>query len=165
MLILGLFPFIVPMLALHGAAGAAEAGMVIGAFAVGGIIYGLAARRLLTALGQAGMMRTGTLIVGVAYAATALSAPWTVEIALFVIAGFGFFTLHNTMQTQGTELAPAARGSAMAMFASLLFLGQGIGPITASAVVVLVGVQLLFVIAGMLIAAFGLCAAALIKRR
>lgn len=165
MLILGVFPFIVPMLFLHGATGSVEAGMAIAAVAVGGIVYSLVARRLLAALGQAGMMRTGSFIVGATYCATALPVPWTTEIGLFLIIGFGFFTLHNTMQTQGTELAPGARGSAMAMFASLLFFGQGIGPIVSGAVVDLIGVQLLFVTAGVLIAAFGLCAAALIKRR
>jgi predicted MFS family arabinose efflux permease len=164
MFIMGVFSFVVPMLVRHGATGAAEGGIVIAGFAVGGIVYSLVARRLLAVLGQAGMMRTGALIVSVVYIATAIPSPWPAEIGLFLIAGFGFFTLHNTMQTLATELSLTARGSAMAMFAALLFLGTGTGPIVAGVVVEHVGVELLFVGAGGMIAVFGFCSAALISR-
>jgi len=39
------------------------------------------------------------------------------------------YMLHNCLQTEATELAPTARGSAVALFASGLFLGQGAGPL------------------------------------
>jgi predicted MFS family arabinose efflux permease len=39
---------------------------------------------------------------------------------------------HNTLQTNGTQMAPEARGAGMALFALCLFLGQAIGvPIAA----------------------------------
>ena len=47
----------------------------------------------------------------------------------FAISGFGYYLLHNTMQVQGTELAPQARGAAVALLASGFFIGQGLGPI------------------------------------
>jgi predicted MFS family arabinose efflux permease len=37
--------------------------------------------------------------------------------------------LHNTLQTLATELAPDARGSAIALFAFSFFIGQGFGPL------------------------------------
>jgi len=37
--------------------------------------------------------------------------------------------LHNSLQTEATEIAPAARGSAVALFAAGLFSGQGLGPL------------------------------------
>jgi len=37
--------------------------------------------------------------------------------------------LHNSMQTEATELAPSARGSAVALFACGFFIGQGLGPL------------------------------------
>jgi len=43
--------------------------------------------------------------------------------------GLAFYMLHNCLPTEATELAPTARGSAVALFASGLFLGQGAGPL------------------------------------
>jgi MFS transporter, DHA1 family, inner membrane transport protein len=165
MLVLGVLPFLVPLLVVHGADGPLEGGMAVAAFAVGGIIYGFLARRLLTVLSSRGMMRLGVGIVAAVYVATLAPVGWPMEVLLFGIAGFGFFTLHNTMQTQGTELAPTARGSAMALFASFLFLGQGVGPVVAGWATHTAGVELLFVGTGLLIAGLGFVAASAIKRR
>jgi hypothetical protein len=35
--------------------------------------------------------------------------------------------LHNTLQVQATQMAPEARGTAVTLFACLLFLGQSTG--------------------------------------
>jgi hypothetical protein len=35
--------------------------------------------------------------------------------------------LHNTLQVQATQMAPAARGTAVTLFASSLFFGQSTG--------------------------------------
>ena len=35
--------------------------------------------------------------------------------------------LHNTLQTNATQMAPTRRGAAVALFASLFFLGQSVG--------------------------------------
>ena len=42
-------------------------------------------------------------------------------------AGLGFYMLHNTLQVQATQMAPEARGTAVTLFACLLFLGQSAG--------------------------------------
>ena len=41
------------------------------------------------------------------------------------VAGISFYMLHNSLQTEATELAPSARGSAVALFACGFFIGQG----------------------------------------
>jgi predicted MFS family arabinose efflux permease len=41
--------------------------------------------------------------------------------------GFSFYMLHNTLQTKATEMAPQARGTAVAMYSSAWALGQAIG--------------------------------------
>ena len=43
------------------------------------------------------------------------------------LGGLGFYMLHNTLQTQATQMAPQARGGAVALFASVLFIGQSLG--------------------------------------
>ena len=35
--------------------------------------------------------------------------------------------LHNTLQTEGTQMSPEARGTSVALFASMYFLGQTAG--------------------------------------
>jgi predicted MFS family arabinose efflux permease len=41
--------------------------------------------------------------------------------------GLGFYMLHNTLQVQATQMAPAARGTAVSLFACSLFFGQSTG--------------------------------------
>ncbi|WP_448205980.1 MFS transporter [Azospirillum sp. sgz302134] len=156
LLIFGVFPFVAPMLAGHGATGAFEAGVTIAAFAIGGVLYSMVVRRLLVRLGQWGMMRGGGLLCGAAYLAMAAPVPWPVVSVLFLVAGFGFYMLHNTMQTQATELSATARGSALALFASAFFLGQGMGPVLYGAVAAHTGLNALFLGAGLLIAGLGI---------
>jgi predicted MFS family arabinose efflux permease len=44
-----------------------------------------------------------------------------------VLAGLGFYMLHNTLQTNATQMAPRRRGAGMALFATSYFLGQSAG--------------------------------------
>ena len=127
----------------------------LAAFAIGGVLYSLVVRRLLGRLGQWGMMRVGGLLGGGAYLLMAAPVPWPVVSALFLVAGFGFYMLHNTMQTQATELSATARGSALALFASSFFLGQGMGPVLYGAVAAYTGLSALFIVAGACIAVLG----------
>lgn len=124
----GLFPFIGPLLIERGIGGAFEAGVIIGAFSIGGILYTLNVRRLITHLGQRRMLIGGGIVVGLAYAVTALPLPWQGLALLYFFAGFGFFMMHNTLHTVATELAPGARGAALALFAGLLLFGAAVGP-------------------------------------
>jgi len=164
-LIFGVFPFVAPMLVHHGASGAMEAGIAISCFAVGGILYSMVVRRLVAGLGQWGMMRVGGLVAGLAYISVAAPLHWTLIAGVFVVAGFGFYMLHNTMQTQATELAPAARGSALALFASCFFMGQGIGPILGGPISHVFGFGALFILTGLLTIALGTGAALAIRSR
>jgi predicted MFS family arabinose efflux permease len=59
----------------------------------------------------------------------ALRAPWPVEFVNFMVLGFGFYTLHGCIQVFVTELAPSARGSAVAGHSAFFFLGQAVGPV------------------------------------
>jgi predicted MFS family arabinose efflux permease len=43
------------------------------------------------------------------------------------VAGLGFYMLHNTLQTNATQMAPQARGAAVSLFASVFFIGQTVG--------------------------------------
>jgi predicted MFS family arabinose efflux permease len=68
--------------------------------------------------------------------------------------------LHNTLQVHATQMAPEARGGALALFACSLFTGQSVGVWLASHVVDAAGVRPVFAVA-----ALGLFALALDFRR
>ena len=120
------FPFVGAMLLERGAGGLIAAGVALAGFAVGGVIYGAVVRHMIRFLGQWNMLRVGGLMAGFSYFIVAVPmGPVGVALA-FMIAGFGFYMMHNTLQTQATELAPRARGSTFALFSASMFLGQGI---------------------------------------
>jgi DHA1 family inner membrane transport protein len=110
-------------------------------------------------------MRVGGAMAGLAYIVIAMPMGPIGIALLFMVAGFGFYMMHNTLQARATELAPGARGSTFALFAASMFLGQGIGPPFAGTLSHLAGFQALFISVGIIVAALGLIAAFLLKQR
>lgn len=163
LLIFGVFPFVAPLLQAHGAAGAVEAGVTIAAFAVGGVLFSAVVRWLMARLNTRGMMRAGGVLVGVAYLSIAFPVPWPLVSAAFLVAGFGFYTLHSTMQTHATELAPTARGSTLALFSASFFIGQGIGPVLYGAIAAQAGFPILFIGVGLLTVLLGFASVRLMR--
>ena len=129
----GLFPFMSELLVATTARGgnaiSIETGIVLGAFGIGGLLYAASVRRLLRLLGVRRMCLLGSAGGAACYAALAVSPLWWLDAAAMFCAGVAFYMLHNSLQTEATELAPSARGSAVALFACGLFAGQGIGPL------------------------------------
>ncbi len=108
---------------------ATRVGFVLGAFGIGGLVYAVTVRRLIATLGVTRMCIVASLLGAGAYAVLAISVNWWQAAVAMLASGLAFYMLHNCLQTEATELAPAARGSAVALFASALFLGQGAGPL------------------------------------
>lgn len=61
-----------------------------------------------------------------------------------LFSSFGFYALHNTLQTNATQLAYAARGIAVSLFACCLFLGQSLGMLVAAWLVDNLSVSFIF---------------------
>ncbi len=101
-------------------------------FAAGGLAYALSAAKLVRRLGEQGIARLGGafMAVGVGLVAMAPSAP--VAMAGLFLAGAGFYSFHNTLQTNATQMAPDARGSGVSLFAFGLFGGSSLGVLTGS---------------------------------
>ena len=126
--VFGFFPYVAAMLQGRDGAGTVEAGIVVGSFAVGGLIFSFLAPWLVNRLGPANMMRVGGDIVAVSFALFAFRWPWWTGIPIFTAIGFGFYLLHNNLQAQATTLSETARGSSVALFACALFAGVACGP-------------------------------------
>ncbi len=126
--IYGITPFIGDLLRSRGAGGLREAGFVIGGLGIGGILFALAVPVLLRFLSRPAMMAAGGCIGAFGLGALALEVPWGVQMAFMVVVGFGFLLLHNSVQTEVTELAPSARASTFSLHAFSFFMGQALVP-------------------------------------
>ena len=129
----GLFPFMSALLLAQTEPGAAsisaETGLVLGAFGIGGLLYALSVRPLLRRFGMRRMCIIGACTGAACYAALAFLPLWWLDAVAMFFAGVAFYMLHNSLQTEATELSPTARGSAVALFACGFFAGQGVGPL------------------------------------
>jgi predicted MFS family arabinose efflux permease len=125
----GCFPFMATMLRQTGETRASIAGIVIAGFGVGGAFYGVMVSRLLAYLGESRMMRLGGIVMGFCLMLIAARLYWPLEFLNFAALGLGFYMLHAVIQIYASELAPAARGSSMALHSFFFFLGQAVGPI------------------------------------
>jgi MFS transporter, DHA1 family, inner membrane transport protein len=161
----GFFPFLAGMLIERSVGGEFEAGIILGCFSVGGILYALSARRILAVINQQKMMIIGGLSVGICYITVAIPMRWELVAGIFVVMGLSFMLLHNTLQTFATELAPSARGSAVATFAAILFFGQSMGPLLGGAILHTGGYGALFVTGGVMFALVGFIASSRIRAR
>jgi predicted MFS family arabinose efflux permease len=125
----GAYPFVASVLADRAGTSASEAGLVIGASGVGGLVYGIFVRRIIAGLGQRRMAQLGGMLMATAMIMFALPLPWWTALGLFTVHGFAFYLVHNTLQTHATELSVTARGAAVSLFAACFFLGNALGPL------------------------------------
>lgn len=114
---------------LHDALGLplSVAGLLLAGFGAGGLLYTLNVRRMVDALGERGLALGGGVTMATAFALLHLTEKAPLAALAVVAAGLGFYMLHNTLQTHATQMAPQARGAAVALFASVFFAGQAVG--------------------------------------
>ncbi|PUE15942.1 MFS transporter [Limnohabitans sp. MMS-10A-160] len=109
------------------------AGTVMMLYGVGGLIYSQLARRWLGWLGgERGLVRTGASLIVLGLMTLAWSHQQALGMLGCFMTGFGFYMMHNTLQTQATQMAPHARGTAVTLFACVLFFGQSAGVLAMS---------------------------------
>jgi len=124
-------------------------GAMLAGFGLGGVIYSFLVRWLLRRLGEPGFAVGGALILLVFYLLLPFAPVWPLVGLLCVVGGFGFYMLHNTLQTKATEMYPRARGTAISAFALSLFCGQAIGVALFGRVIAAFGYTPAFVATGL----------------
>lgn len=149
-----------------------SAGAVVAAIGVGGLLYASTARRWIAVLGERGLVTAGSTTIAAGFAMLALAVAytsgttgWALEILACLIAGIGFYMLHNTLQTLATQLAPQARATAVGLFAVALFAGQSIGVALVARLGPAIGYAPVIVGAGVLLALMGAALGLGITRR
>lgn len=154
-LIFGLLPYIAALLEARGAGGLKEAGFVLAGLGIGGILYTVLVGAMLPRLGTLRLIRWGACVCGLGFGALTLGGAWPFEALAFVVLGIGFYMIHNSLQTQATELAPDARGAAVAAHAFFFFLGQAAGPVLYGLSLPAFGPTATLLVAGVIMAALG----------
>jgi len=161
----GFLPHLAHLLEQRGAGSIREAGFVIAGIAIGGVLYAILVRLILSVLGgQMNMIRAGGLIAAFGFMVFAMPLTWPQMAAAGILLGVGFYMIHNSLQTQATELAPTARGAAVSLHAFCFFLGQAAGPPLFGLGFTSLGPTATFLIAAGVMASLGLALAWLLTR-
>ena len=128
-------------------------GALLASFGAGALFYSATASRLVPRLGQSGLAALGALALAAGYATLAfMPRPW-LAVPGIALVGLGFYMLHNTLQTNATQMAPQARGLAISLFAFALFSGQSVGVALAAPVMDRYGGQPIFLAAAVIVLA------------
>ena len=151
----GAFTFVGAYLHDHFGLDYARIGLILAGLGLGGLVYALTVRRLVRTLGERGLAAVGGTILCAGFIATALGSLPLIVPAV-VALGLGIHMLHNTLQTNATQMAPEARGLAVSTFANALFIGQAVGVWTGGFVVDGPGFTPLLLGAAALLPALGL---------
>jgi MFS transporter, YNFM family, putative membrane transport protein len=107
--------------------GLGASGSVAAMFAAGGLLFAASAGRLLPRVGETGLVLGGGGLMTVGFIALALAPAPGWAVPCVVLLGAGIYMMHNTLQVHATQMAPATRGAALAIFACSLFTGQSVG--------------------------------------
>jgi YNFM family putative membrane transporter len=141
------------------------AGAIVALFGLGGVMYMAVGRHMIRRFGQQKLVLLGGILVGLCALVLAFTPHWLPAVPASLLAGFGFFMFHNTMQANATQMAPGARGTAVSLFASSLFLGQSIGVVVAASLIAQIGTGAVVALGGAVMAAEGVFFAWALRRR
>jgi predicted MFS family arabinose efflux permease len=163
--IYGIMPFIGELLRSRDAGGLRKAGFVIGGLGMGGLLYALVVPVILRFASRPAMMAVGGFVAAAGLGGVGLEFPWATQMAFMMVLGFGFFLLHNSVQTEVTELAPSARASSFSLHSFSFFLGQALGPMVYGVALPMAGATISLAGGAAVLAATGLLASMLLRPR
>jgi predicted MFS family arabinose efflux permease len=116
-LVMGTLAFLPSRLVDHFGLSLAEAGGVMVLYGAAGLLYSHFARQSLALMGEKGLAWCGGSLIVLSLTTLALADVPALAMGACVMAGLGFYMLHNTLQVQATQMAPASRGTAVTLFA------------------------------------------------
>ena len=123
----GAFAFVGPMLKLRFDLPLTQVGMALAGFGLGGLLFNSSIRWFVRRNNPRAQVMGGGLLCGSMYIAVAFLPIWQIAALCMLGVGFGFYMMHNILQTRGTEAAPQSRGVGLALFGITWTIGQGLG--------------------------------------
>lgn len=123
----GAFAYVGADLHLRFGLSFALVGAFVGMFAIGGLVYAATVQTLVNRFDQTGLALGGGIVLGLAFLSLAIGPAWWLAPVEIAGIGLGFYMLHNTLQTNATQMTPQSRGTAVALFSSAIYLGQTAG--------------------------------------
>ena len=141
------------------------AGSVAMLFGAGGLVYAALSATLVRRLGEPGLACGGGILLAACFVGIALGSAPLIAVLGCLIAGLGFYMLHNTLQVNATQMAPDQRGSSLALFACTLFMGHAVGVTVAGVFAERVGTGPVIAGSGVLLLVVGLAFAAARQRK
>ena len=161
----GAFTYVGADLHLRFDVGFSLVGLFVGFFALGGLFYSLTVRTMVARFGQTGLSLGGGVLLALAYVTLAFEPYYWIAPLAIAATGLGFYMLHNTLQTNATQMSPQARGTALGIFSSALYLGQTAGVAVAGLAFDRFTAVPVFLVAGASLLALGWWLSRLLKRR
>jgi predicted MFS family arabinose efflux permease len=140
-------------------------GLIVGTFGVGGLIYAGSVAQLVNTFGQRGLAIGGGILLAIAYLILAAGAAWWLAPIAVTMIGLGFYCLHNTLQTNATQMTPEARGTAVSVFSAAIYLAQTAGVGLSALVFDRFGAVPLFLATAVALPALALWVAAELRRQ
>ncbi|MEO8103076.1 MAG: MFS transporter [Betaproteobacteria bacterium] len=142
----GAFAFIATHLHRTHGLSLSASGAVVMLFGAGGFLFAGGSRRFVQRFGEAGLAFWGGIAMFASLLAIALLPAWEWSVPACFVTGLGFYMLHNTLQTNATQMAPARRGAAVSAFAFCFFTGQSAGLALAGAATAAIGTRGIIVV-------------------
>lgn len=152
-LVFGVMAFVPSLLHQRFGLPLSQAGAVLALFGAGGFAYAHSVAWLLRRVRPAQLAAAGGALLCTAFVTLALAPHWAWSLLACAIGGLGFYGLHGFLQTRATQLSTEARGSAVALFACVLFIGQSAGVAAMAALVARGGATPAMAAAGLALAA------------
>jgi MFS family permease len=124
--LMGILTYFVPALQ-HAGVPIALAGVLAAGYGIGVIVGARLMRRLVQRFSRTQLMGLGGGILLAGYVVSSVAQNPVTITATAVLVGASNAILHSSLQGWATEVAPAARATAVALFACALFLGSSLG--------------------------------------
>ncbi|MDP9362923.1 MAG: MFS transporter [Chloroflexota bacterium] len=147
--VLGAFTYLGAFLEERFGLGYLPIGLVLACYGVGTLLASRLFARFGARLPESNRLLLGGLLLAAGYLALLPLRFWPLAALPLLAMGVGFALFHSTLQTRATELVPAARGTAVAVFAFSLFVGGAAGTAAFGWLVTAAGYHPLLLVAGL----------------
>jgi predicted MFS family arabinose efflux permease len=124
--VLGVLTYLAPAVQSLGFT-AGVAGLAAAAFGAGAAAWSRAVRPLVGRIPAARLAAIGGALLVAGWAVPAVSVTLPTVVAAGLLLGGSWAFLHSTLQNWATQIVPAERATAVALFAAMLFLGSSAG--------------------------------------